>query len=218
MRLTPGSILFKHISNTHILSDILLGFPSPGNASVRLPSSRKRTLLPQRLAVLPQQEGARPPDDDTQQSKQRVSPPVAEAAVEAGREEREAEAGEGAEDGAGADGGRGVAGVGVDEVRLQALEADDGGDGEEEGADVGEDPVRLVLGRPAIYDEPHGHEDGARHHQRHPVLGAPDAAVAPLQRDVDAILQRRAHLRAHEEPEPERDVVEPADAERLAVA
>ncbi len=56
-----------------------------------------------------------------------LPPAVAETAVQAGGEEGEAEAGEGAEDGAGADGGGGVARVRVDEVGLQTLEADDGG-------------------------------------------------------------------------------------------
>lgn len=143
---------------------------------------------------------------------------MAEAAVEARGEEGEAEAGEGAEDGAGADGGGGVARVRVDEVGLQALEANDGGGGEEEGADVGEDPVRLVLGRPAVDDEADGQEHGAGHHHGHAVLGPPDAAVVPLESHVDAVLQRRARLRAHEEPKTQRDVVEPADAERLAVS
>ncbi len=93
------------------------------------------------------------------------------------------------------------------------------GGGEDEGADVGEDPVRLELGGPAVHDEADGQEDGARHHHGHAVLGAAGAAaVPPLQGHVDAVLQRRADLRAQEEPQPQRDVVEPADAERLAVA
>lgn len=183
-----------------------------------LTPSRKRTSLAQPLAVSPQEEGARKTQDHAQQCEQRVAPAVAEAAVQARREQREAEASEGSEHGAGADGGGGVARVRVDQEGLEALEADDGGGGEEEGADVGEDPVRLELGGPAVHDEADGHEDGAGDHHGDAVLGAAGAAVPPLERHVDAVLQRRADLGAHEEAEAEREVVEPADAEGLAVA
>ena len=187
------------------------------------PTGREWTPFSQRLAIVPQQYRAGPADDDGDEGEQGIAPAEAEAVVEAGREEGKAEACQGAHDGGGADGAGGVAGVGVDEEALDALETDDGADGEEAGADIGADPVRLVLGSPAVDEEAHRDEDGAGHHHGDTVLGAASAFaavadIALLERGVDAVLQRGAHLGAQEEAEAERDVVEAADAQGLTVA
>lgn len=190
---------------------------------ISAPTSRERTPLAQGLAVIPQQYRTGPADDDAHEGEEGVAPAVAEAVVEAGGEEGEAESRQGAHDGGGADGAGGVTGVGVDEEALDALEADDGADGEEAGADVGTDPVGLVLGGPAVDEEAHGDEDGAGDHHGDAVLGAAEALasvaeIAVLERGVDAVLQPGADLGAQEEAQAEGDVVEAADAQGLAVA
>lgn len=178
----------------------------------------KRTPLPQLLSVEPEHDGAWQADGDGQERQQRVAPAEAEAVVQAGREQRKPEPGERPEHGGGADGAGGVARVRVDQVRLDALEADDGARGEQGRANVGPDPVRLVLGRPPVDEQADGHEHGAGDHHGHAVLGPAGPAVARLEPGVHAVLQRRAHLRAQEEAHAQRDVVEAADAEALAVA
>jgi len=101
-------------------------------------------------------------------------------AVHVGREQREAEASQTAQHRGGADGARGVPRVRIDDVRLDALEADDDAGREDGGADVGHDPVRVGLRGPAVPEEPDGHERGARDHERDAELGFSYSVVALL--------------------------------------
>lgn len=77
--------------------------------------------------------------------------------------------------------------------------------------------MRLVLRRPAVPEQAHGHEDRPGDHERDPKLRLTHTVVPRLQRAIDAILQRRTDLRAEEEPYPEGDVVQARDADALAI-
>ncbi|CAI4219406.1 unnamed protein product [Parascedosporium putredinis] len=92
-------------------------------------------LLPQRLAVLLDQEGYGD-ESKRDEAEQAVAPADAELLVHF-------EAGERPDDGVGGEGGGGVDGVGVDEVHLQGKHDDEDGDADEDVADDGDDPVDL---------------------------------------------------------------------------
>lgn len=59
-----------------------------------------------------------------------------------------------------------MGGIGVYDVGLGAVEADYEADGEDEGAEVGEELVGAGLDGPAVGEEPEGDEEGERHEER----------------------------------------------------
>lgn len=188
--------------------------------SYKFSSLRKLAHRPQLGAVKPQKDGTRPPNANSNRRQHRAANAVPKLAVHCRRKQREAKAGQAAQHGDGADGAGGVPRVRVDDVSLGALEADDDAGAEDDGANVGPDPVRVRLGRPAVDEDADGQQDGAGDEHRHAELWTARSAVghvAALEGGVDAVLQRRADLGAQEEAQAQRDVVEACDAGALVV-
>ncbi|KAK1244756.1 hypothetical protein MKX08_004385 [Trichoderma sp. CBMAI-0020] len=170
--------------------------------------------------IIPQKDGTRPPDANSNRRKHRPANAVAQLVVHCRRKQREAKAGQAAQHRDGADGAGSVARIRVHHVALDALEADDDAGAKDDGANVGPDPVRVRLGRPRVDEDADGQENGAGDEHGHAELwpaGPAVGHVAALEGGVDAVLQRRADLGAQEEAEAERDVVEARDAGALAV-
>ncbi|TDZ17270.1 hypothetical protein Cob_v009845 [Colletotrichum orbiculare MAFF 240422] len=93
--------------------------------------------------------------------------------------------------------------VGVDEKRLDSLETDNHARAGEHCAEVGQNPVQSVLRRSPVHHQPaDGYEQRAGDHHGQSELWLPWPAirnVTLLERDVDAVLEACAGLRAEEE-------------------
>ena len=83
---------------------------------------------------------------------------------------------------------------------MDALKAHDDAGSEDGGADVGADPVGVVLRRPAVDEEPSGDEEGAGDHERDAELWAAGIVVFLLQSPINAIINGSADLGSQEEP------------------
>lgn len=184
--------------------------------STPTPSS-ERTPLPQLLPEFPEQKRRWQPQPHSDKPQQTIPPPVIQRRVHIRREQRKAEAGQTPQHRRGPDRRGGESGVRIDEIGLNALKAHDDARPEDGGADIGYDPMSVVLGRPAIQEETDGHEQAAREHERDTELGLADAVVALLQLPVYPIVDRGADLGAEEESRSERYIVEAADADRFVV-
>lgn len=132
---------------------------------------RKETLLPQDSSPSPCEQRTRKPNDDRQRCQNATAHPEAQRREHPGREQRDDEAKRPPEDGRGAEGAGGVHRVRVDEVLVHAVERPVGADGEEDRPDVGHDDVELLLGAPAIPQQPDHGEGRGREQQRDAELG-----------------------------------------------
>lgn len=87
---------------------------------------------------------------DRDERQQRVPPSEAERRVHLLPGQRQQGADEGAQDSVGGEGGGGVDGEGVDEVGLDGHEGGEEAEADEAGAQDGDQPEDVLLGRPAI--------------------------------------------------------------------
>ena len=78
--------------------------------------------------------------------------------------------------------------------------------------------MRMGLGGPAVDEQAGGNQEAAGSHERNAEFGPADVVVPALEDAVDFIVQGRADLRAEEEADAERDVVQAADAGGFPVA
>ena len=148
----------------------------PGSIRAPSPQFRPRKLQP---------NGSQPPNHSRDARQQCARPAVAKVAIQQRSEQGEDAARDGAEDGEGPDGGGGVHGVAVQEVGLDALEADDEAEAVDGHAGVGHDPVQVRVGGPAVAEETGGDEDGGGDHHVDPEFGDADVVVARLAEQVD---------------------------------
>ena len=88
---------------------------------------------------------------------------------------------------------------------------------EDGSADVGHEPEDLVVRGPPIDQQTDGHHDCTWEHERDTVLALALAAVLRFEMLVDLISRLGRNLRADEEPQTERYVVETTDGGVLAV-
>lgn len=179
--------------------------------------SSKRAALPQTRPILPQQKRCRQPQPNGDKPEQAVPPTVAQTIIHGRREKREAEASQAPQNRSGTDGGSREAGVAIDEIRLDALKADDDAGAEDASADIRDDPVGMVLGGPAVEEEAYRQDGGAGDHEGDAKLGLAGGVVAALEGLVDVVVDRGADLGGEEEAEAEGDVVEAADADGFVV-
>jgi len=148
----PNSSWQNPVSTVHTTVSII-------SSDTQQPSTnRKAAPRPQPPTPPPQNPRHRHPQHNRQPRQQRIPPSIPEHVVHPRREQREAKPGQTPQHVDGAERGRGVARVGVDEVDLRALEADDHAGGVDEDADVGGDPVGLGVGCPAVDEEAEGDE------------------------------------------------------------
>lgn len=178
------------------------------------------TLLSQPRSKLPKQQRARPPDNNTQQREQRIAPTIIQLVIQTRRKQREPKPSQASQHRRRRDGTSSIPRVRIDQEALDTLEPDNHAGAEQRRANVGPDPMRVVLRRPAVDNKTHWHKHGAGDHHRHAELGASRSSVgnvAALECGVDAVLERGARLRADEEAEAEGDVVEATDADGFAV-
>lgn len=117
-----------------------------------LPSSASSefALRPQRLAKLPQQERRRYANSQRDETQHTVSPTETKCIVQIRREQWEAESAERSQYHCRRERRSRIPRVAIYDVRLHALEDDDGAGGIDDSADVGEDPVLVGLGCPAV--------------------------------------------------------------------
>ena len=132
-------------------------------------------------AINPNQQRRRNPNRDSDEGQRAIAPSIPHSPVHAGREERKPESGQTAQELRGRGRGAGVVGVGVDDVGGQGLAADLHAEGEDGGASVDEQPVRVALRGPAVDEEAEGREDGAGEHDGDAEFGGRDAVGAVLE-------------------------------------
>lgn len=111
------------------------------------------TLTPQPNPISPQRHRRHQPQRQTHKPQNRIPPPDAQHLVHSRRKQRKTESGHSSNESCSARGRGGVGGVGIYDVTLRTVEADDQADGENAGADVGHDPVDFVFGCPAVEEE-----------------------------------------------------------------
>lgn len=111
------------------------------------------TLTPQPNPISPQRHRRHQPQRQTHKPQNRIPPPDAQHLVHSRRKQRKTESGHSSNESCSARGRGGVGGVGIYDVTLRTVEADDEADGENAGADVGDDPVDFVFGCPAVEEE-----------------------------------------------------------------
>ena len=197
-------------------------YPRPTDAMERMKTllstpSSKRTPLPQPGPELPQQKRRRQPQPNGNEPQQTIPPPIAQTIIHGWREKREPEPGQTPQHRRRADRRGRKARIAIDEIRLNALKAYDDAGAEDGGADVGHDPVGVVLSGPAVEEEADGEDGGAGDHERDAEFGFAGASVALLERLVDVVVDRGADLGGEEEAEAQGDVVEAADADAFVV-
>lgn len=155
---TQGIVIYpSHAKTKKTLSNSLL---SPSPSSFHPMKKRKKkspntisTLTPQPNPISPQRHRRHQPQRQTHKPQNRIPPPDAQHLVHSGRKQRKTESGHRSNESCSARGRGGVGGVGIYDVTLRTVEADDEADGENAGADVGDDPVDFVFGCPAVEEE-----------------------------------------------------------------
>lgn len=108
-------------------------------------------------------------------------------------------------------------GVGVHDVGVERGAEDLHAERQQGGADVDDEPVEAVLRGPAVDQEPHRGEEGARQQQRDAQLRHVGLAGARRQPRVGIVHERPAELRARHLAGADCDVVQAGGGDGLAV-
>ena len=180
-------------------------------------TSSEGAPVPQRPSIFPQQNRRRHAQPHSDKPQQTIPPSIIQRSVHVRREQRKPKPRQTPQNSRSPDGGRGETGVRVDKISLNALEAHDDTRAEDGGADIGDDPVSVVLRRPTVQKEADGHEQAPGNHERNTELRLADAVVALLQLLVYTVVDRCRDLRAEEESHSERDIIKTANTDRFVI-
>lgn len=182
------------------------------NVSTLTPSS-ERAPFPQLLSELPQQEWRRQSQPNRDKPQETVPPSIIQSGVHIRREQRKPKASQTPQHRRRPNGGCGEPSIRIDEVGLNALEAHDDASPEDGGADIGYDPMSVILGRPAVKKETDRHKHTPRNHQWNAELGPADIVVALFQGPIYTVVDRCTDLGAEEETRPERYIIKAANTD-----
>lgn len=162
--------------------------------SVSTLSSSISTLLPQHLAKLPQKYRRRSPNDNSQESKQTISPTILQRLIHIRREKRKPKSSQRPQKRTCCKGTGRKTRICIDHIGLDALESNDSTSTKQHSADIRRDPMAMFLRCPAIDEQTTRNEKGTDEEEWNAELWLSDAIVASFETAVDSVVEGCADL------------------------